>query len=136
MSSLRPSSPRPASARIALASLLLGLLCLLCQSHAHAFRCNTWVIDPGLRKAEVLSKCGAPFSQDQRTEYRLQRVRETVWTRPVNGGPAVQSAVEVERQVPVVIEEWVYNFGPQQFMQALRFENGLLVETRDLGYGS
>lgn len=130
--SLPPPRRRPSS-WISAAALLLGLIC---QSHAHAFRCNTWVIDAGLRKPEVLSKCGVPLSQDQRTEYRIQRVRETVWTRPANGGPAVQSAVEVERQVPVVIEEWVYNFGPHQFMQALRFENGVLVETRDLGYGS
>jgi len=116
---------------------LAALIALLGVFHgsAQAFRCNAWVIDPGLRKAEVLGKCGAPFSQDQRTEYRIQRMRETVWTRPVAGGPAVQSAVEVERQVPVVIDEWVYNFGPQQFMQALRFENGQLVEVRDLGHG-
>lgn len=133
MNTQRSPIRRAPSAWIAATALLLGLLC---QSHAHAFRCNTWVIDPGLRKAEVLGKCGTPFSQDQRTEYRIQRVREMVWTRPANGGPAVQSAVEVERQVPVVIEEWVYNFGPHQFMQALRFENGVLVETRDLGYGS
>ncbi|MBB2487589.1 DUF2845 domain-containing protein [Mitsuaria sp. WAJ17] len=116
---------------------LAALLALLGVFHgsAQAFRCNTWVIDPGLRKAEVLGKCGNPFAQDQRTEYRVVRARETVWSRPVNGGPPVQTAVEVERQVPVVIEEWVYNFGPHLFMQALRFENGTLVEVRDLGYG-
>ncbi|HLO94386.1 MAG TPA: DUF2845 domain-containing protein [Burkholderiaceae bacterium] len=118
--------------RLAVLLALLGVF----HGPAQAFHCNTWVIDPGLRKAEVLGKCGTPFSQEQRTEYRVQRVRETVWTRPVAGGPPVQSAVEVERQVPVVIDEWVYNFGPQQFMQALRFENGQLVEVRDLGYGS
>lgn len=123
------------------ASLTLGrltaLLALLGAFHggAQAFRCNAFVIDPGLRKAEVLGKCGSPFTQDQRTEYRLQRVRETVWGRASPGGPPVQTAVEVERQVPVVIDEWVYNFGPQQFMQALRFENGTLVDVRDLGYG-
>ncbi|MGM9513262.1 DUF2845 domain-containing protein [Roseateles sp. DB2] len=121
----------PASRRLAALLALLGAF----HGPAEAFRCNGWVIDPGLRKAAVLGKCGAPFTLDQRTEYRLERVRESVWTRPVAGGPPVQSAVEIERQVPVVIEEWVYNFGPQQFMQALRFENGTLVEVRDLGYG-
>lgn len=113
----------------------LGLLALAAMP-AQAFRCNGWVIDPGLRKAEVLVKCGPPATQDQRTEYRLQRVRERVWTRPQAGGPAVHTEVEIERQVPVVIEDWVYNFGPQQFMQALRFENGQLVEVRDLDRGS
>jgi len=124
-------SPLPARRRLAALVLLLGVF----LGPAQAFRCNTWVIDPGLRKAEVLGKCGPPFTQDQRTEYRIQRVRETVWSRPASGGPPVQTAVEVERQVPVVIDEWVYNFGPHQFMQALRFENGQLVEVRDLGYG-
>ena len=129
------SSPTPSSRPRYAAVLLLTAACLGAPP-AQAFRCNSWVIDPGLHKAEVLGKCGAPFGQSLRTEYRVQRLRETVWTRPVNGGPPVQSAVEVERQVPVVIEEWVYNFGPQQFMQSLRFENGRLVEVQDLGYGS
>ncbi|MDT8999956.1 DUF2845 domain-containing protein [Paucibacter sp. APW11] len=118
--------------RLAAPLVLLGVFL---SGPAQAFRCNSWVIDPGLRKAEVLNKCGAPATLDQRTEYRVQRLRETIWVRPEKGGPPVQQSVEVERQVPVVIEDWVYNFGPQQFMQALRFENGLLVETKDLGYG-
>ncbi len=129
MRSIRPPKSLP---RLAALLALLGVF----HGPAQAFRCNSWVIDPGLHKAEVLGKCGPPFGQSQRTEYRTERVRETIWTRPPGGGPAVQSAVEVERQVPVVIEDWVYNFGPQQFMQALRFENGRLVEVKDLGYGS
>ena len=129
---MKPALLLPSLPRLAVLLALLGAF----HGPAQAFRCNSWVIDPGLHKAEVLGKCGRPASQDQRTEYRVQRVREAVWTRPAGGGPAVQSAVEVERHVPVQIEEWVYNFGPHQFMQALRFENGRLVEVRDLGYGS
>jgi hypothetical protein len=43
--------------------------------------------------------------------------------------------LEQEQVVPVNVEEWLYNFGPQYFMQLLRFENGRLVEIRNLGYG-
>jgi hypothetical protein len=38
--------------------------------------------------------------------------------------------------VHVTIEEWIYNFGPTQFMRILRFENNKLIEieTGDYGY--
>ena len=35
----------------------------------------------------------------------------------------------------VQIEEWVYNFGPQRFMQLLRFEDGRLKQIQDLASG-
>lgn len=51
---------------------------------------------------------------------------------PLVPGPMV----EQERTVELHIEEWVYNLGPNQFMQRLVFEDGVLITVRDLGYGS
>ncbi|MES2887600.1 MAG: DUF2845 domain-containing protein [Pseudomonadota bacterium] len=95
---------------------------------AWAFKCNSNVIDVGLHKMEVLKKCGAPALKDSRIERRTVRLR--------NGGALAGGAVEVEREQQVTIEEWVYNFGPSQFMQLLVIENGLVTDVRDLGYGS
>ncbi len=114
---------------------LLALAALLCAPAAQAFRCNSFVIDEGMHKAEVLKKCGAPSARDSRTEKRIIRVREGQFntTRP---GTVQGQVVEQEREVLVSIEEWTYNFGPSQFMQLLIFEDGRLKAVQDLGYGS
>jgi len=118
-----------------LAGVLLALAALLCAPAAQAFRCNSFVIDEGMHKAEVLKKCGAPSMRDSRTERRILRVRDGAInsTRP---GSAQGQVIEREREILVSIEEWTYNFGPSQFMQLLIFEDGRLKTVQDLGYGS
>jgi hypothetical protein len=93
---------------------------------AWAFRCGTYLIDVGLQKAEVLSRCGPPATQDSKTERRIVRQRV---------GPP-QNPVIYEREIQVTTDEWVYNFGPTQFMQLLVFEDGRVVKIRDLSYGN
>jgi hypothetical protein len=46
-----------------------------------------------------------------------------------------RNAVDYEREIEIQIEEWVYNFGSQRFMQLLTFEDGRLKQIQDLGYG-
>ncbi|WP_271007459.1 DUF2845 domain-containing protein [Paucibacter sp. B51] len=111
----------------------LAFSALLLTPSAWAFRCNSFVIDAGMAKPEVLRKCGTPSLQEQRLDRRVIRLR--VPAAPNSGLPP-GSTVELERERQVLIEEWVYNFGPQQFMQQLVFEDGRLVSVKDLGYGS
>ncbi|MCV2358616.1 DUF2845 domain-containing protein [Paucibacter sp. TC2R-5] len=118
--------------------LLAASLALSLFAHAPsawAFRCNSYVIDPGLHKAEVLKKCGPPSTRDARLERRIIRVREYQRATTRQAG-AIGNSVEVEREIQVSIEEWVYNFGPQQFMQLLIFEDGRLKSVQDLDYGN
>lgn len=105
----------------ALSSLMLAVT----SQPAWALRCGTYLIDVGLQKAEVLNRCGSPATQDIKTERRI--VRQLV-------GPP-QNRVIYDRDIQVTIDEWVYNFGPTQFMQSLVFEDGRLVKITDLGYG-
>jgi hypothetical protein len=37
--------------------------------------------------------------------------------------------------VDIIVEEWVYNFGSSRLQQYLRFENGRLMEIRNLERG-
>jgi hypothetical protein len=37
--------------------------------------------------------------------------------------------------VPVVIEVWLYDFGPQRFVQEVSFEHGRVVALQPVGYG-
>ena len=102
-----------------------ALLLALASQPAWAFRCGTYLIDVGLQKAEVMNRCGPPASQDTKTERRIVRQRV--------GTP--QNPVIYDREIQVTTDEWVYNFGPTQFMQLLVFEDGRVVKIRDLGYG-
>jgi hypothetical protein len=39
------------------------------------------------------------------------------------------------RTTTTAIEEWTFDFGPEELMQTYRFEDGRLVEIRNIGYG-
>jgi hypothetical protein len=98
----------------------------------YALRCGHVLVSIGDHKTEVRSKCGDPVNIDERLEYLVigdpsRRLTEPYWVRTPPVGVAVYLSVQVE--------EWTYNFGPHQFMQLLRFENGILQDIRSLGYG-
>ncbi len=103
--------------------LLFCFLAVLGIQPAFALRCGNQLVREGYRTSEVLERCGEPDYRDARVEYHSIRVR---------GSGITQPGIDLEKVVPVNIEEWTYNFGPRRFMQWLRFENGTLVEIRSL----
>jgi hypothetical protein len=99
--------------------LLLALLFYALP--AQAFRCGVYVVTEGEHALSVLQKCGEPQYRDEHIEYRELRIK----------GQGLEQA----RFEPVRVEQWLYNFGPRMFMQQLRFENGKLMEIKNLNYG-
>lgn len=100
------------------------LLCLLCiATDALAFRCGHELVQVGDHKWDVLEKCGDPERVDQRIAVRGSRLRHPY------------GALEENRYEEVVIDEWIYNFGPRKFKQFLLFENGVLTKIQNLDYG-
>ncbi|HLF96665.1 MAG TPA: DUF2845 domain-containing protein [Methylococcaceae bacterium] len=97
------------------------LVLLLAAAPAQALRCGNLLVLEGDYVFSVLQKCGPPQYRDERVEYRSLRLKG--------------KGLEHEQFVPVRVEEWLYNFGPQYFMQLLRFENGRLIEIKNLDYG-
>ncbi|MEO8464582.1 MAG: DUF2845 domain-containing protein [Gammaproteobacteria bacterium] len=96
---------------------------LLAALPAYAFRCGTRVITAGDPADKVLHFCGTPISVQTR---RAERPYVDQF------GRSSLSRTLIEE---VVIEEWTYNLGPQQFMRVVRIENGRVVEVTPLGYG-
>lgn len=102
--------------------LLTGLLAGW-VAPAEAFRCGNRIVSEGDDISRIHHICGEPHAIQHWTEVRL---------RPVYGYHYRRiSHVPVEIQV----EEWTYNRGSRRFMRRLRFENGRLVEIRQLSYG-
>jgi hypothetical protein len=102
-------------------AVVFTLALLFVAAPAQALRCGNRLVLEGDYVFSVLQKCGPPQYRDERTEYRSLRLKG--------------QGLEQEQFVPVRVEEWLYNFGPQYFMQLLRFENGRLIEIKNLDYG-
>lgn len=62
--------------------------------------------------AEALLKCGEPTRKEHREESSGAKSRESV-----------------------AVDDWTYNFGRNNFLYFLRFENGRVVTIRTGGYG-
>ncbi len=105
------------------AAILFGIILMLgCSPSGHAMEsascaCRDGIVSKGDVMAEVVKKCGPPTFQSQRQETRLDDTKEsrTITT--------------------ITIDEWTYNFGPNEFMYNLRFENGRVMKIESLDYG-
>ena len=114
---------------ITIANLFLAILML---SPAYALRCGGRIVSPGDTSMQVVEICGQPDQIETREEthyikdYRYHKdYRSKGWRR----SPFLISKT-------IQIEEWIYNFGPTQFMRHLIFMSGRLekIETGDKGY--
>ena len=90
------------------------------RSTAQALDCGTSLAVAGDPETRVRDVCGEPSSAASRVETRMQG--------GANGWPVVW--------VSVRIDVWIYDFGPQRFMEELTFENGVLRQLRTLGRGT
>jgi hypothetical protein len=85
---------------------------------AASLRCGHRLVGAGLTTDAVYALCGDPTDRRAATELVTVRVsRDVAVTRPV------------------LVEEWLYNRGPQQFVRWLTFRDGTLVDVDEGGYG-
>jgi hypothetical protein len=119
---------------------LLLLSLISSQSAFAAFRCGAYVIDEGMYKNEVFEKCGRATSVESHIERRS--TGSTMQNQQFYGGQGniypnngFNYGLNNSIQVEIIIEEWIYNFGSSRLQQYLRFENGRLIEIRDLNRG-
>jgi hypothetical protein len=107
-----------------LAQALLVALLATAPATADSLRCGTRLVTDGDSAAKVRALCGEP-TEISRSEILR---RPVVW---IGGTPYYVS----QDLVPVPVESWIYNLGPQKLMRQLRFEDGVLVRIRTLGHG-
>jgi len=102
----------------------LVLLVLLMQAgpalSTSTMRCGHNLVELGDDKYRVLETCGEPESILHRTKIvgsTLHHPRRTL---------------DLEEYEEIQVEEWIYNFGRNRIRQSLLFENGVMVEIKDL----
>ena len=103
--------------------IVVACAVLLAAVPAYAFRCGTRVITSGDPADKVLQFCGSPVSVQTRHAERP-------YIDELGRSYLYKGLVE-----EVIIEEWTYNLGPNQFMRIVRIENGRVAEVKSLGYG-
>jgi hypothetical protein len=87
------------------------------------FRCGSGrLVDQGDRMYEVRDKCGEPDAVTTRIAKRT--VKEKV--RRTTGG--VTEEVSEEREVEVLLDEWVYDLGDRRFVRYVAFENDRVID--------
>lgn len=117
---------------------LIALLLLGISAEASAMRCGSKLVLRDDPQAKVLRYCGEPAYITQRYIHRstvfVPRRRTSL---DANGRLRSNETAALNHAYPseVLVEEWTYNFGPQKLMRLVRFENGLVVNVRELGYG-
>ena len=114
---------------------LFGLagLSLSSEARADSLACNGRIASSGDSRYEVKAICGEPDDASQRVEYRSVRGRVSGPCTRQNG--RLRCGQTREEVVEVVIDEWVYDFGKNRFIEYVTFEQGKLVSVRTGSYG-
>jgi Protein of unknown function (DUF2845) len=95
------------------------------------FRCASGrLVSVGDHLVDVRNKCGDPDYVGQRVEKR--KLREKVRRQ---GEAGYSDEVMEEREVEILLDEWIYDLGPKKFMRTALFENGRVVQTGTGEYG-
>src|ERR1700722_7338291 len=105
---------------VAVLGLLLGPPLLFAES----IRCGSQLILKGSTSADLLEYCGKPTQVT-----RNGTVNGLVGNTYTAGGILDQATGDFQ------VETWTYDFGPNQLMQRVRIENGIVVQIDSLGYG-
>lgn len=81
-------------------------------------RCRNGIVSINDTIPDVVKKCGLPAFQDRREE-----------TFP--GGQRHSRSFEI-----ITVDDWIYNFGPQEFTYEVIFHNGRVarIESLERGY--
>jgi len=103
---------------------VLGLLLAPSMLFAQSIRCGSQLILKGSTSADLLEYCGKPAQVTKNGT-----VNGLVGNTYTSGGIVSQATGDFE------VETWTYDFGPNQFMERVRIENGIVVQIDSLGYG-
>jgi hypothetical protein len=119
----------------ALAAVLVALLVALAPPTAAradgALRCESGrLVTAGDHMYDVRNKCGDPDMVSQRVDRR--RIKHTL-RRWVHGKA---EELEEEREIEVLVDEWVYDLGPERFVRIVSFEDNRVTCVGTGNYGT
>ena len=97
---------------------------LLFSNNLYALRCGYALIQTGDTKGSVISNCGKPDNKSQR-KVTTELYRRIFGTHKI----------KTYGKKTVLIDEWTYNFGPNDFVYVLSFDGDTLITIKHTGRG-
>lgn len=82
--------------------------------------CKGGIVSIGDAAGEVMAKCGEPATKSNREDRRVSHSSKTGYGKVVTS---------------VSIDDWLFNFGPNEFQYQLIMENGRVTRIESLDYG-
>ena len=114
--------------------LCLFLASLLFTNSALAMRCGTKLVSKGDSMFKVYKLCGTADFVQERTIYRYG-IPISRFTSVDNRLGDRELLLHQRSRVEVLVEDWTYNFGPNQFVRRVRFEDGVVIRIDTQSYG-
>ena len=105
---------------------ILFFLHLLYSGNAFGLPCNGQTVNIGETMKEVTAKCGEAVLKDQRTITVEEITTE-------GSGTLITTTTTT---TSTTIDEWTYDFGPEELVQSYSFKKGKLKEINSKGYGA
>lgn len=106
---------RPFRMKLACAAWVLSTSLVVTQAHADAMRCGRELVPDDTPLLVVRERCGPPTRETSRVEHR-------VWS--VVGKHGVVSTYQQD----VVVTKLLYDFGPNEFVYNLTFEDEKMIK--------
>ena len=88
-----------------------------------SMRCGDRLIMRNDHVSKIERFCGEPESYVSTTTYKTR----SRWDHFYH--------TYFYEEIPVILEEMVFNFGPNKFMRLVKIENGIVKRVETLGYG-
>jgi Ni/Co efflux regulator RcnB len=118
---------------LVLSFLMVAMMAVASAARADAaFLCeqSRRLVSRGDHMYDVRNRCGDPDLVTQRLETRKVTHKVRRWVR------GQVEEVEEEQEIQVLLDEWVYDLGPQRFIRIVSFENSRVTCVGTGGYGS
>jgi hypothetical protein len=104
--------------------VILGLLLAPSLLFAESIRCGSQIIEKGSTSADLLEYCGKPA-----------RIVDNGTVTGLTGNTHTAGGITSQATGDFQVETWTYDFGPNQLMERVRIENGIVVQIDSMGYG-
>lgn len=98
--------------------LMLSLILSCTTLYAATLDCRGGIISTGDSRVDLLGKCGEPDAKESHDEEITERLDDGS-----------------KRKIFITVEDWTYNFGPNQFMRIVTLRNGTVANIRTGNYG-
>jgi hypothetical protein len=97
--------------------LVTGLFPL--HAYADSLSCDGGIVSSGDTTVDLIMKCGQP----EWKESHQEEITDLVYPR-------------LKQRTYITVEQWTYNFGPQQLLRIVTIRNGVIAGVRTGQYGT